>query len=90
MTPALFAACEKAVHVLTLEGSTLRAGRACLFILEQLGWKWTARLLRLPPLIWIVEIGYWIVAHNRDFFAGILFRHQTEYHGDAPVPKEQS
>jgi predicted DCC family thiol-disulfide oxidoreductase YuxK len=74
MTPDLFAACEKAIHVVTTDGHILRAGRAALFILERIGWGWAARLLRLPPFLWFVEIGYRIVAANRPFFARFLFR----------------
>ncbi len=31
-------------------------------------------LLRQPPMIWTLEIGYWLVARNRLFFSKILFR----------------
>ena len=73
MTPALEAACERAVHVLTADGRTLRAGRAALFVLERCGYALPARLLALPPFVWCVEIGYWIVARNRNFFSHFLF-----------------
>jgi predicted DCC family thiol-disulfide oxidoreductase YuxK len=76
MTPALYAACARAVHVVTADGSVLRAGRACLFVLEQLGWGWKARLLTLPPFLWAVELGYRIVAANRPFFSRFLFRNE--------------
>src|SRR5581483_4004938 len=39
MTPALEAACASAVHVFTRDGRTLRGGRACLFVLGELGWR---------------------------------------------------
>ncbi len=75
MTPALYAACARAVHVVTADGTTvLRAGRAALFILEQIGWGWKARLLMRPPFIWAVELGYRIVAANRPFFARFFMR----------------
>ena len=74
MTPELAAACERAVHVITADGVTLRASRAVLFILERCGWTWRARVLRIPPLIWLTELGYWILARNRPFFARFLFR----------------
>jgi len=74
MTPELYAACERAVHVVKPDGTILRAGRATLFILEHIGWGWVARLLMLPPFIWIVELGYAIVARHRDFFSNFLFR----------------
>lgn len=73
MTPDLYAACARAIHVVRADGGVLRAGRACLFVLEQIGWRRTARLLGLPPFLWAVELGYRIVAANRPFFARFLF-----------------
>ncbi len=72
MTPELVAACARAVHVLAADGGTLRAGRACLAVLERSGWRRTARLLRWPPMIWAVELGYRIVAANRPLFSRLL------------------
>ncbi len=76
MTPALKHACERAVHVIKTDGTILRAGRASMFILEHCGWGWIAKLLAVPPFIWIVEVCYWIVARNRNVFARILFTEQ--------------
>lgn len=73
MTPALKHACEQAVHIVTADGQVLRAGRASMFILARTGWGWLARLLSIPPFIWFVEIGYWIVARNRPFFSKVMF-----------------
>ncbi len=78
MTPALYAACERAVHVVTPDGTTLRAGRAALYVLERIGWGWFARLLGLPPFIWLVELGYRIVSSNRPFFARFLFTRNAD------------
>ncbi len=74
MTPALAAACRDAVHVRTADGSWLRAGRACLFVLGRVGWPRLARVAALPPLVWVVELGYRIVASNRRFFSRLLAR----------------
>lgn len=74
MTPALNAACGQAVHVVKTDGEILRAGRAALFILENLGWVPLARLLALPPLSWGVELGYRLVANHRLLFSRIFFR----------------
>ena len=74
MTPTLYAACEQAVHVVKANGDILRGGRACLFVLETLGWT-SARILALAPLVWAVDLGYWIVASNRRFFGRLLSRH---------------
>ncbi len=74
MTPELRERCERAIHVITADGVILRAGRASLFILERCGFRWTGRILRLWPLVWLAELGYWIVARNRRFFGRFMFR----------------
>ncbi len=74
MTPELFEACERAVQLITPEGEILRAGRAMLFVLGELGWGGWARILAVPPFVWIVEIAYRIVARNRRFFSRFMFR----------------
>lgn len=76
MTPELRRQCERALHVITTDGRVLRAGRAVLFVFERCGLPWTARVLGLPPLVWMVELGYWIVASNRRFFARFFFRQE--------------
>ncbi|NCO33094.1 MAG: hypothetical protein AUJ92_15425 [Armatimonadetes bacterium CG2_30_59_28] len=73
MSDALYQSCSKAVHVVTSEGSVLRAGLACLFVIEHLGWGRIARRLRSPPMIGLVEVCYRIVAQNRRLFSHILF-----------------
>ena len=85
MTPDIFEACARAVHVVTDQGQVLRAGRACLFILERVGWGWFARLLALPPFVWLVEIFYRIVANHRPFFARFLFTHDYNSSQDRPA-----
>lgn len=74
MNPALFEACKRAVHVITQDGQILPAGRACLFILGKLGWRFSAGFLALPPFVWLVEIAYRIVAEKRYFFSRFMFR----------------
>jgi hypothetical protein len=81
MTPALREACKRAVHVVTNTGTILKAGRASLFVWEQLGHRASARALRIPPLIWAVELGYRIVASNRRFFSRLLFSDQKGSNG---------
>jgi predicted DCC family thiol-disulfide oxidoreductase YuxK len=74
MTPQLFQACRAAVHVITSEGRVLKAGRASLVVLEEIGYpQWLIRPLTWPPLIWFVEWGYRLVADNRPFFGKFLF-----------------
>jgi predicted DCC family thiol-disulfide oxidoreductase YuxK len=76
MTPELLASCETAIHVVTSNNRTLRAGRATLFILANIGYGWLARPLMLPPFVWLAELGYRIVAANRPFFARFLFKRE--------------
>lgn len=76
MTAELAEACARALHVITSDGRVLRAGRATLFIFERCGYKWSARLFRLPPLVWLVDLGYAVVARNRRFFGRFLFRRE--------------
>lgn len=74
MDDQLSAACARAVHVVTDEGRVLRAGRAALFVLGLLGWPRLAWLGGSIPLVWLVELAYWVVARNRLFFSMLLFR----------------
>lgn len=74
MTPALREACGRAVHVLTPDGRVLRAGRAALHVLAAIGWPRLARVASWPPFVWLVELGYWLVARHRKFFSRFLFR----------------
>ena len=74
MTPRLRRACARAVHVVRPDGRVLRAGRAVLDVLDQVGWHRTARILGLPPLIWLVELAYRVVADHRPFFSRLVYR----------------
>ncbi len=78
MTAALSEACADAVHVVCANGTILRAGRATLFIISELGWRRSGRLLSLPPFIWCVELGYRCLAANRGFFSRFMFRKRLE------------
>lgn len=60
------------MHVVFPDGRVQRAGQASITILEGLGWWWV-KPLRWPPMIWFVELGYWLVARNRMFFSRFLF-----------------
>jgi predicted DCC family thiol-disulfide oxidoreductase YuxK len=84
MSPELHQRCARAVHVITSDGRTLRAGRAVLHILRHNGWGWFARMLALPPLVWGVELGYWIVARNRRLFARFMFRKEPSGPAEDP------
>lgn len=72
----LRADCARRMYVLTNDGGRVHSGAAVLFILEALGHRVWPQVARLPPLIWFVELGYWIVARNRRFFSRFLFRNE--------------
>ena len=75
MDSALATACERAVHLMHPDGRIERAGRACLTALELTGYAPVLmRIMRVPPLIWLLEIGYWLTARNRSFFSRFFFR----------------
>ena len=71
-------ALRRGVHVITADGRILRSGRAVLFIGEQLGYGWLTRPLSLPPLIWMVEGVYWIIARMRGRLSRWLRLSETE------------
>ena len=80
MTPELAAACRRAVHVISADGRVFRAGRAVLFIASELGWPRLSRLLALPPMVWLVEAGYFVVARNRGFFGHFMLTNEQDDH----------
>jgi predicted DCC family thiol-disulfide oxidoreductase YuxK len=79
LTPRLRRQAERAVQVITPDGQQFSAGRAVLFVLQQVGWHPSlVRLASRWPFVWVVELGYWIVARNRSFFSKFLFRRQGQ------------
>jgi predicted DCC family thiol-disulfide oxidoreductase YuxK len=55
------------VLVETAGGQRLETGRACLFVLSELGHPGLARVLARRPLVWVVETGYRLVSRYRRF-----------------------
>lgn len=76
MTSELADACSLAMHVLCRDGTLLRAGRAALFLVGELGWKRTAVVLSYPPMIWFVELSYALLASNRRTVGRFFFRRE--------------
>jgi hypothetical protein len=70
MTPALYEACRRAIHVRTADGRLLRGGRAALFVLEEIGWP--VGPLGWPPFVWIVELAYAVAARHRALVSLLL------------------
>jgi len=79
MTPQLREQAARAMQVITRDGRQISGGRSVLFVLETLGWyPVLMRVASKPPLVWLVEIGYRVVAANRRFFSRLLLRGQTD------------
>jgi predicted DCC family thiol-disulfide oxidoreductase YuxK len=76
MTPVIEAAAGDSVQVLTNDGRKLQAGRAVLFNFWELGFRRTTWLLGLPPILWVVELVYRVVANHRRLFSRFLFRRE--------------
>lgn len=75
MTPELYKQAQRAVQVITHDEQHYSAGRAILFILEEVGWHTAlVRWARRRPFIWAIELGYRIVARNRPLFERFMFR----------------
>ena len=75
LTPAQRQRAERAILVIAPDGRYRSAGRAVLFALQEIGWHpWLARLAQKKPLVWLVELGYWLVARNRPLLSKLLFR----------------
>jgi predicted DCC family thiol-disulfide oxidoreductase YuxK len=68
---ALRSDCARAMQAIDTGGVLRRGGRGAVFCLEQLGWTW-ARPLRWPPLLWLTDLGYWLVARNRRLLSRLL------------------
>lgn len=69
MDERLQIACQQAVQVLRTDGMRIGGGRAVLFVLEELGYRW-ARWLQQKPLVYAVEWAYRWVARHRGRFRG--------------------
>ncbi len=75
LTPVLRQEAERAMQVVTRDGRRISGGRAVLFFLEEVGWHRTLmRLAARPPLVWIVDAGYRVVAKHRDVFSRFFFQ----------------
>lgn len=77
MTDALAARCARAVHVITPEGAIVSGGRASLYVLDRIGWCTCATICSRPPLVWLVELGYRLIASHRRLASRFLFRERS-------------
>ena len=77
MTPELREASSRALQVITSDGRNFSGGRAVLFALREIDQQPALmRIAATPPLIWLVEAGYRVVARNRQLFSRLLFHTQ--------------
>lgn len=73
MTPELMGRSGREMLVVAHGGQVLGGARAFLFVLEQTGAKWV-KVFGLPPLVWIVDGVYRLIAMNRGFISKTFFK----------------
>lgn len=73
MTDELRMKCREAVQVVTRDGVVFSAGRACAFVLEQIGFRRLGRFMQWRAIRPIVEWGYRRVANNRGLVGRLVF-----------------
>lgn len=78
MTDELRVSCREAVQVVTRDGTVYSAGRACAFVLDQLGYKRLGRFMQWRAIRPLVEWAYRRVANNRDWIGKLVFGRKCE------------
>lgn len=63
---------SRRAYVVRPDGTVYGGGRAVLYVLERLKWGWFARFLALPPMVWVAEAIYWLIARNRTLISRLL------------------
>ena len=83
MTPKLREESARAMQVITNTGEQISGGKSVLFVLETVGrYPWLMKAASKPPLVWLIDTGYKVVARNRQYFSRMMFRNQPT---DGPV-----
>lgn len=72
MTDSFRAQCARSVQLLLPGSPPLSGGRAVLAVFSMLGWRKTAAFLSTPPLIWVIQAGYWVTARYRGALGRLL------------------
>lgn len=73
MNPAMYERCKSEMAVVTDSGRELFGARAVLYVVERQGFGWVAKVLAAPPLIWIMSLGYALIARNRGMISKRFF-----------------
>lgn len=73
MTAELRMKCREAVQIVTRDGTVYSAGRACAFVLTQIGYKRLGRFMQWRAIRPLVEWGYRRVANNRALIGRLVF-----------------
>lgn len=74
LAPSLKEACSHAVHVIKADGEVIRGGRAMMFcglFTRFSGW---ARIATWPVFLPFIELGYKVVARNRNLVSHLFFK----------------
>lgn len=74
MTDAIFERCDQAVHIVLPDGTVKSGGDACRYLLKGSRRPWLGEALDLPPISWLLEPGYNVVARHRRLLGKILCR----------------
>jgi len=83
LIPPLRARAKHSVLTIGPDDRVRVAGRAALGVLAEIGWMTPlVRIAALPPLVWLVELGYRIVAANRSRLSRVLFRERCAACGE--------
>lgn len=79
LSPPLRLRAERSALVIRPDGQVKAGGRAILAALIAIGWHpRLAQVAGLPPFVWLVELGYTLVARNRGLVSRILFRRRCQ------------
>lgn len=77
MHPELYEGCKSALYVITEDSRELRGAKGVLFLYAKTGWSLPYKILSVPPLLWLVQFGYWLVARNRGLISRIFFKNKA-------------
>jgi hypothetical protein len=78
MTDELRSMCRDAVQVVSQAGTVYSAGRACGFVLEEIGFRRLGRVMQWRPVRPLIEWVYRRVANNRDLVGKLVFGKKCE------------
>ena len=73
MTDDAYKRAAREILVFTTDGRCLGGANAFLFFKQKTGWGAIAAVLRIPPFIWLLQGGYWLIARNRGLISKLFY-----------------